>query len=243
MKRLYSVLAALCLAACTTDYQLPALSNADLAAANARLNGAARATANQPFLSPDRAVRNFETIVRRVEPVAEAMCRAEAKPGADCDFLIVLDDDLSQPPNAFHTIARGGRPVVAFNVAMIAEARNQDELAFVMGHEAAHYIADHIAKTQAQRLAGQILIGTLAGSSAPGNQAAVETALQLGGLAYSQTFELEADYLGAIIARRAGYDPNRGALLFARTGGNASGFLSTHPASAARLATVAKAPL
>ena len=40
----------------------------------------------------------------------------------------------------------------------------------------------------------------------------------LGGRAYSQSYELEADTLGAYIAARAGYDPERGARIFARPG-------------------------
>jgi predicted Zn-dependent protease len=49
---------------------------------------------------------------------------------------------------------------------------------------------------------------------------------------YSQSYELEADVVGAFIAARAGYDPELGARVFTRpvlAGGG--GLLSTHPAS------------
>ena len=64
----------------------------------------------------------------------------------------------------------------------------------------------------------------------------------LGARSYSQTYELEADTLGAFIAARAGYDPERGAQIFVRPAlADAGGppILSSHPASARRQATVA----
>jgi len=59
--------------------------------------------------------------------------------------------------------------------------------------------------------------------------------------AYSKEYELEADVLGAYIAEAAGYDPVRGARSFARFGGGSNSFLSTHPPSGNRIATVNKA--
>ena len=67
----------------------------------------------------------------------------------------------------------------------------------------------------------------------------------LGAVAYSQTYELEADMLGAYITEAAGYDAEKGSLLFARReGGNVRGesgamsLWSTHPRSPQRIATV-----
>ncbi|RYI24909.1 MAG: peptidase M48, partial [Acetobacteraceae bacterium] len=95
--------------------------------------------------SPAVAAENFVQVVNRVEPVAESYCRSFGV-AANCDFRIVLDDRPRQPPNAFQTVDRLGRPVLGFTVALIADARNQDEIAFVLGHEAAHHISGHIAK-------------------------------------------------------------------------------------------------
>ena len=93
------------------------------------------------------AARQFITVVETVEPVAERECRRRA-PGANCDFQIVVDDRPGQAPNAFQTIDRTGRPILAFNLALIASVENADELAFVMGHEAAHHVLGHLGRTQ-----------------------------------------------------------------------------------------------
>ena len=63
-------------------------------------------------------------------------------------------------------------------------------------------------------------------------------AIEIGARTYSKDFELEADALGTRIAARAGYDPLRGAEFFFRIPDPGNQFLGSHPANAARLATV-----
>ena len=95
--------------------------------------GTPQAAPAQASASPSRAkVDQFVAVVRTVEPVAEQFCAAQTGQGTNCDFRIVVDDRPGQPPNAFQTLDRDGRPIIAFTLAMIAEVRNQDELAFVM---------------------------------------------------------------------------------------------------------------
>ena len=192
-------------------------------------------------LAPIQAARNFLTVVQRLEPVAEAYCRQVARV-QNCDFRIVIDDRPDQPVNAFQTIDRQGRPILAFSLALIAEARNADELAFVMGHEAAHHISGHIPKAQQSATTGAILAGMIAVASGA-DQAAIEQAQQIGaGLAarsYSKDFELQADALGTEIAFDAGYDPLRGSAFFDRLPDPGDQFLGSHPPNAQRKATVA----
>ena len=65
--------------------------------------------------APDQtAVARFESVVARVEPVAEGICRQQL-PGGNCDFLVQVDTRPNQPPNAFQTLDRDGRPILAFN--------------------------------------------------------------------------------------------------------------------------------
>ncbi|MFN4129840.1 MAG: peptidase M48, partial [Paracoccaceae bacterium] len=71
------------------------------------------------LLTPEQAARNFVAVVARIEPVAEEMCR-ERNPRSNCDFQIVVDDRPNQPPNAFQTLDRSGRPIVGFTLALIA---------------------------------------------------------------------------------------------------------------------------
>ncbi|MCM2561595.1 M48 family metallopeptidase [Lutimaribacter sp. EGI FJ00015] len=186
------------------------------------------------------AARNFIDVVETVEPVAEQECRRVA-PGANCDFQIVIDDRPGMPPNAFQTLDAQGRPVVAFTIGLIAEARNVDELAFVMGHEAAHHIAGHIDRQREAAAAGAVIfagLATLTGADERGVRAAQDLGAAVGARSYSKEFELEADHLGTIIAKRAGYDPLRGAEFFTRIPDPGNRFLGTHPPNARRIQVV-----
>ena len=191
-------------------------------------------------LPPRTNARNFVRVVETVEPVAERECRARTQ-GMNCDFNIVVDDRPNQPPNAYQTVDRQGRPIIAFTLALIADARNIDELAFVMGHEAAHHIEGHIERQQQNAVAGAVIfsgLATLSGGDANAVKSAQRLGAQVGARSYSKEFELEADALGTVITKKAGYDPLRGAQFFARIPDPGDKFLGTHPPNAARLETV-----
>jgi predicted Zn-dependent protease len=186
------------------------------------------------------AVANFLEVVDRVEPVAENLCRTEA-PQLNCDFRIVVSNDTSLGVNAFQTVTRRGQPLIVFTVAMIAAAENTDELAFVMGHEAGHHIAEHISENRVQAAEGARVLSDMARESGA-NARVIAEAAELGSLVasrrFSQAAELEADVLGTAIALQAGFDPIRGAAFFARLPDRGGAFLSTHPTNAARLEIV-----
>lgn len=184
--------------------------------------------------------RSFVQVVNTLEPVAERECRARTQ-NVNCDFNIVVDDRPGQPPNAYQTLDRQGRPIIAFTLALIDDVRNEDELAFVMGHEAAHHIAGHIARQQQNAVAGAVIfagLATLSGGDANTVRSAQELGAQVGARSYSKEFELEADALGTIITQRAGYNPVRGAEFFTRIPDPGDKFLGTHPPNASRIETV-----
>lgn len=220
---------------------LSALALAGCVAATPPPQTAPSASGPQPArLSQDRAVQNFRSAVARVEPTAEAMCRAQTQ-NLNCDFLIRVDPNPNAPPNAFQSLDRNGRPLLTFTRALIADARNEDEIAFVIGHESAHHIEQHIARQQQSALAGA-LVGGLIASAAGANASTVNqisrAGAQVGARSYSREHELEADALGTIITARAGYDPVRGAAFFSRIPDPGDQFLGTHPPNAERIATV-----
>ncbi len=194
-----------------------------------------------PALPVETAAENFVAVVARMEPVAEDYCRRLSRI-SNCDFRIVIDDRPGQPANAFQTLDDSGRPILAFTVALIRDARNRDELAFVMGHEAAHHIAGHIPRQQNTALAGAVLAGVLAQVSGAG-QDVVNSAQDLGATVgarrFSKDFELEADSLGSEIALVAGYDPMVGVAFFDRIPDPGDRFLGSHPANADRKRMVA----
>lgn len=233
MTRIAAFLALLLLTACAEIAPVPAPESGED-------DGPPRLTKAQIERRADAAARQFIEVVQTVEPVAEAECRKRRKQGP-CDFQIVIDDRLNQPPNAFHTVARDGSPLLAFNLALILAVRNADELAFIMGHEAAHHIAGHIERARSNADRGARVLGSAA-ELAGGDDAAIRAGLELGAAlgrrSFTKNFELEADALGTVIAYRAGYDPIRGAEFFNRIPDPGNRFLGTHPPNAARVETV-----
>ncbi|GGB01311.1 M48 family metallopeptidase [Allosediminivita pacifica] len=197
-----------------------------------------RPAQEQPVASA--AARQFVEVVQTVEPVAEAACRRAASQD-NCDFLIVADDRPGQPANAFQTVDSRGRPILAFNLALISSVENPDELAFVMGHEASHHILAHINRMQDSASVGAVIfsgIAAVTGANADAVRTAESLGAQVGARTFSKDFELEADRLGTIITARAGYDPVRGALFFNRIPDPGNRFLGTHPPNSQRMDVV-----
>jgi predicted Zn-dependent protease len=198
--------------------------------------------APRPGQMPSGGGVSFAEVRARVEPVAESYCR-RARPSGPCDFSIQVARDPRLGPNAFQTLDRAGRPVIVFSQALIADARNPHELAFILGHEAAHHIEGHLERTQGDAFVGAILAGALAAAGGA-ERAAVEEAQRMGAAvgarSYSKDYELEADALGTRIAVAAGYDAGLGAAYFQRIPDPGNRFLGTHPPNGARVAVVSQ---
>ncbi len=200
------------------------------------------AAVSSPRLPSDAAVRNFVDVVQRLEPVTEEVCRARTR-GVNCDFLIVVDDRLGQPPNAFQTLDRQGRPVLGFTLSLIGDARNPDEIAFVLGHEASHHILGHLPQTAANAQGAALAAAILAAAAGASPEAAEQMtgmAATVGARSYAKEFELQADAMGAEIAYRSGYDPLLGTGFFDRLPDPGDAFLGTHPPNGQRKAVVAR---
>lgn len=231
------------LVACGTTYEVPVVQP-----------GSDVTTQAPSRTGGGRSSTDFRQVVARVEPAAEAFCREEAAgaPPTYCDFRIVLETDPRMPPNAFQTRGRDGRPLVVVGAGLLDEMQSNDEIAFVLSHEMSHHIAGHIDKQQQQQALGALIFGGLAAAGGnpyggPASEQAIQQAMDLGAFvgarAYAQSYELEADTLGAYVTARAGYDPQRGADVFGRPSLENPGgppLLASHPGSAQRQATVAR---
>lgn len=237
--RLFPLATALLLTACGTTYNVPATTGTISAAAVSTTGSS-------------RDVADFRRVKSRVEPAAEQFCREEypSVARAYCNFQIQYDNNPESPPNAYQTRNDQGRPLIVLTASLLSQMRTDDEIAFVMAHEAGHHIASHLDKQQQSTMLGALVLGGLA-AAAGGPYATSENIKQasdlgafVGSRTYSQAFELEADYLGAFISARAGYDPEQGAQVFGRPALASSGgpvILTTHPASPRRRQTVANA--
>lgn len=194
--------------------------------------------------TPQSAARTFVSVMRRMEPAVERECKERRTQSINCDFQFVVDDRANLEPNAFQTTDDTGRPVIGFTLSLIAATQNADEIAFVVGHEASHHILNHLDRKAGAATAGAVILGSLA-SVYGGDDSIVTTAQEIGASVgsryYSKDWELQADYLGAIITQNAGYDPRIGARFFERLPDPGNRVLGTHPPRAARLAQVERA--
>ncbi len=209
----------------------------------------------RPQLSVTAAEHRFTRVARRVRPVAEGFCQQvmAERANVNCSARIEIDRELLER-NAYFTYV-DDVPVVRMTLPLLRDTRNDDEVAFVLGHEYGHLIGRHIEKQQQQQVAGALILGSIAAAANAQTAAyggytdpnlvnrSVELGAAVGAVAYSQTYELESDTLGTHIAHASGYDPIKGARYFARpedarTKSGKLSFWGTHPPDEKRLATV-----
>lgn len=195
-------------------------------------------------LSPSQAASNFTNVMRKMEPAVERECLQRRTQPINCDFQFVVDARPGLEPNAFQTVDERGRPIIGFTLSLIAETRNGDEVAFVVGHEASHHVLNHLDRKSGASSAGAVILGSIAsvyGADSEAVRTAQEIGASVGSRYYSKNWELQADYLGAIMTMNAGYDPLRGADFFRRLPDPGDRVLGSHPSRAARLAQVQRA--
>jgi predicted Zn-dependent protease len=149
----------------------------------------------------------------------------------------VFQDDTA---NAF---ALPGRKI-GVHTGLLKVAKNQDQLATVIGHEVGHVIAKHGAERVSDQYATQIaasgvgvVLGAVGDPSSPSHALAM-AALGVGAqgvvLKFSRVQESEADLIGLDRMAAAGFDPRESVALWqnmetASQGARPPEFLSTHP--------------
>ena len=126
---------------------------------------------------------------------------------------------------------------IEFTSGMVHFAEDDDELAIIMGHELAHLTSKHLPKN----ISVAALCGTLGGLTGPFAPWATQALYA----PYSRKNEREADYIGLIYAHNAGYDIEKGAILWKRFAleipkSRSKSFLRSHPASPERILRVKK---
>lgn len=156
--------------------------------------------------------------------------------------VVVFDDKQA---NAF--ALPGGK--IGVYTGLLRVAKNDAQLAAVIGHEIGHVIARHSAERVSQQASSQLglaALGKIAGDNPKSNllMGLLGVGAQLGILLpYSRTQESEADLIGLDLMARAGFDPTQSVALWQNMITEAGGkgppqFLSTHPASENRIAAL-----
>jgi predicted Zn-dependent protease len=134
----------------------------------------------------------------------------------------------------------GGK--IAFYYGILDQLQlNDDEVAMIMGHEAAHALREHARERMGKTAATKI--GASALSALLGLGQAGDTVLNMGGqlltLKFSREDESEADLVGLELAARAGYNPRAGVTLWQKMATAAKGappqWMSTHPSGPTRI--------
>lgn len=152
--------------------------------------------------------------------------------------------NLIRSPELNASCGPGGK-IIFYSGIIEKLALTDDEIAAIMGHEIAHALREHgreaMSKAYGIELSKQgaaALLGLDANKLALAD-AAVEYGMTLPN---SRANENEADLIGLELAARAGYDPNAAVSLWRKmqqAGGAAPPeFMSTHPASESRIASL-----
>ena len=174
-----------------------------------------------------------------VRCVADAVLAAAGQNPAAWEVAVFQDAD----PNAF--ALPGGK--IGVYTGLLRIARDQHQLATVIGHEVGHVLSNHANERMSQQVAvqgGLGLAGAVAGDGGGMSQGTLQ-ALGLGAqlgilLPYSRVHEQEADRIGLDLMARAGFDPRASVALWQAMAQVDNGappeFMSTHPATQSRIA-------
>src|SRR5215510_7910923 len=201
---------------------------------------------NDPKVHQSQDPREIEPVKRVAARIIEAAKRskyAEIAKEFQWEVTVIKDDKTM---NAF--ALPGGK--IAVYTGIFPVAKTEAGLAAVLGHEVTHALARHGGERMSQ---GQLtnaalqVVGAAAGASgmnpmlSQGAMAALGAGAQVGVLLpFSRAHESEADYIGILLAAKAGYYPRKSIHLWERMermsgGGSPSEFLSTHPSHGTRI--------
>lgn len=169
---------------------------------------------------------------RYLNGIGQELARNSERPNIPYTFEVVDDKRV----NAFATM--GG--FVYINSGLMKLVDNEAELAGVVAHEIGHVAGRHAVKQMRERAITQGLLSAAGLDRSTAVQLGVQLAVSL---PHSRGDEFEADNMGLATLKRTGYAPI-GLVNFMQKLQQVSGsrptFLSTHPASADRVAALAR---
>jgi predicted Zn-dependent protease len=150
---------------------------------------------------------------------------------------------LLRDPRTVNAFALPGGQVF-ITAALFERLETEGQLAGVLGHEIGHVVARHGAQRMAKQELTQGMTGAVLVASGSSNNAAMAQAIaNMVNMSYGREDELQSDELGVRFMSDAGYDPRAmigvQEILNESAGGAAPPeFLSTHPSTGNRIATI-----
>lgn len=236
LRRLFTILMAALLVACATSptgrSQFILIPDSEMAQMG-----------TQAFqqIKSQQELSNNSRVKRYVQCVTDAITTELEGEFADADWEVeVFKDDSA---NAF--ALPGGK--IGVHTGLLDVAKNQHQLATVIGHEVGHVMARHGAERVSQQFAAGTalqLVGAYVGDESSNSSKLAMALLGLGAqvgvlLPYSRLQESEADVIGLELMAKAGFKPQESVVLWrnmAQEGGaRPPEFLSTHPDPAGRI--------
>lgn len=184
-------------------------------------------------------VSNDRAMNERVRMVGTRVVQAAGLQNRQWTYA-VFDDET---PNAF--VLPSGH--MGVTTGLLRLARNDDQLATVIGHEVAHVVGRHAAERTSTSSLTQLALGALQSGAGDYGQAVGAfggIGAQLGVLLpFSRKHELEADRLGVDYMVRAGYRASESIALWrtmaaAQNRASSPEFASTHPSDQTRIAAL-----
>lgn len=195
-------------------------------------------------ITKDHPVSKDRYLTERVKRIGERLAHASDRQDINYKFSVLEDKELNAMalPGGYIYINSG-----------LAKALNDDELAYVLGHEVGHVALRHIAKKIQSNMAYQLVLGIAfaslgddPGKSAQDIASGVDTVYNLISLGYSRKDEYEADRLGVKYAARSGFKPDAAISALEKIkkeeGPNwkVLGYFRSHPYADERIAAIKK---
>src|SRR2546421_4954288 len=243
MIRIALILAALLLAACSTN---PLTGRSQLMVVPEKMAISESSAAYSQMMGQLGRKKQIESDSERVQKVREITDRLIAQAvrfrpdSAKWNWEVQVIND----PKTVNAFCMAGGKMAIYSGMWEKMKATDDEVAKVMGHEIGHALANHTQERMS--IAYSAGIGTQIAAIALGArdqtaalmQTAAVVAIQLPN---SRESESEADQIGIELAARAGYDPKAAVSLWdkmGKLGGTPPEFLSTHPSPEHRKETL-----